>query len=255
MTLRERFAGTDILTSTMLKTPAFEVVEVLAMAGFDFLTLDAEHAPFDRQRIDSCLAVARAKGVPTLVRVPDHSPSATLQALDSGATGVIVPHVDRVDIARAVACQARFGAGGRGYAGSTRWAGFATRPMAELLAQSQRETLVIAQIEDPGGLEMAGEIAQVDGIDALFFGPADVAVCLGEQSMTAPRVVAALSDVAAAARAAGKRCLTFVADAQAVPPLIAQGVTGFFVASEHAFMLNGAKAAVRDLRAAQQAGQ
>jgi 2-keto-3-deoxy-L-rhamnonate aldolase RhmA len=61
------------------------MVEVLARSGLDFLCLDAEHAPFDRARLDSCLAVARALDFPILVRVPSSLPQDILQALDAGA--------------------------------------------------------------------------------------------------------------------------------------------------------------------------
>ncbi|MFK7869175.1 MAG: HpcH/HpaI aldolase/citrate lyase family protein [Roseobacter sp.] len=246
-TFKSRLPGTDILVGTFLKTPAHEVIEVMAKSRLDFVCLDAEHAPFDRARMDACLAVARALSVPTLVRVPSGDPSEILKVLDSGATGIVVPHVDTVEKARRVAKAARFGHGGRGYAGSTRWAGYATRPMAEVLQQSRDETVVFAQIEEPEGVDAAADIAAVEGIDGLFVGPADLAVCLGKTDASAPEVMEAMRRTGEAAAKVGKRLMTFAGSSAAGPALHAVGVTMFFVASEHAFMLRGADAEADDL--------
>ncbi|MCY6379688.1 HpcH/HpaI aldolase family protein [Hoeflea prorocentri] len=242
MTFKERMLSGQILVGTFLKTPAHEIIEVLAKSRLDFLCLDAEHAPFDRGRMDMCLAMARALDIPTLVRVPVGESVELLKALDSGATGVVVPHVDSVEKARRIARAGRFGHGGRGYAGSTRWAGFATRPMADVLKQSEEETIVIAQIEEPEGVDAANEIAAVPGIDGLFVGPADLAVCFGTTDLSGPEVVDAMRRTGEAAKAHGKALMTFAGSSAAGPGLRELGVTMFFVASEHAFILHGANA-------------
>ncbi|MEO1331849.1 MAG: aldolase, partial [Pseudomonadota bacterium] len=83
--LRARILAREALCGTFVKTPSHEVMELLAMSGLDFVVLDAEHAPFDRLRMDQCLAMGRALGLPTLVRVPEGTPARVLMALDSGA--------------------------------------------------------------------------------------------------------------------------------------------------------------------------
>lgn len=246
-TLRSRMLEGDALVGTFVKTPAHEIVEVLARSGLDFLCLDAEHAPFDRARLDACLAVARALALPTLVRVPSGEPAEIQKALDSGATGIVVPHVDSADKAARIARAARFGHGGRGYAGSTRWAGFATRAMREVLAQSESETVVVVQIEEPEGVEAAAAIARTEGVDGLFVGPADLAVCLGASDIAAPVVREAIEAVSEAARGAARAFMTFAPSAESALDLRALGVTMLFVGSEHAFMLEGARRAVAAL--------
>jgi 2-keto-3-deoxy-L-rhamnonate aldolase RhmA len=237
----ERFRAGDLLAGTFVKTPAHEVIEVLAQSGLDFLCLDAEHAAFDRGRLDLCLAMGRALGMPMLVRVASSAPADILQALDSGADGIVVPHVDSVAAAERVARAARFGPGGRGYAGSTRWAGFATRGMAENLAAAA-ETLVIAQIEDLEAVACCEAIAAFDGIDGVFLGPADLSVAYGTTDPTSPHLLAATERVAKAAAAAGKPCVTFVATPEAAEPLHKLGYTGFFVGSEQGWLRAGANA-------------
>ena len=146
-----------MLVGTFMKTPNHVTLEILMLAGLDFVCLDAEHSPFDRGAIDSCMAVARARDFPVLVRIGDGSPARILDVMDMGATGIVVPHVDTVEKARAIARAARFGHGGRGYAGSTRWAGFTAQKMPDLLARSAAETIVLTQIEEPEGVEAARE--------------------------------------------------------------------------------------------------
>jgi len=237
---RQRMLAGEVMAGTFVKTPAYEVVEVLAKSGLDFLCLDGEHAPFDRARMDVCLAMARALDVPTLVRVPSAAPENILPALDSGAVGVVVPHVASVEIAEAVAKAARFGHGGRGYAGSTRWAGFATRGMADVMAQSA-ETVVIAQIEEPEAVDDAAAIAAVEGVDGLFLGPADLTVAYGGGAEAAASLEAALAAVGAAAKAAGKAYMSFIPDGSKAAAWHAHGMTLFFISSEHGFMMSAAR--------------
>lgn len=246
--LKQEMQAGKTLIGTFLKTPAPELVEVLARSDLDFLALDCEHAPFDRGRMDLCLAIARALDFPTLVRVPSGASSEILKAMDSGAVGIIVPHVDTVEKAREIAKAARFGHGGRGYAGTSRWAGFGTRPMADVLAQSVEETIVIAQIEEPEGVVAADAIASTQGIDGIFVGPADLAVCLGKTDMNDPAVLDAIRATGEATAKARKTFMTFAAGAESGPHLKDLGVTMFFVASDHAFMLRGANEAAAALR-------
>ena len=240
-TFRARLLAGDTLAGTFVKTPAHDLLEVLMLSGLDFVCLDAEHAAFDRARLDACLAVTCARGFPTLVRVGAGSPQALQQVLDAGATGVVVPHVDSVEKAERIARGARFGLGGRGYAGSTRWAGFTTRTMPELLARSAAETVVIAQIEEPDGVEASEAIASLDGIDGLFAGPADLAVCYGTSDQRSPSVREAMRVAGGAAGRHGKAFMTFAPDTSSAGELRALGVTTFFIASEHAFVLEGAR--------------
>ncbi|WP_425038317.1 HpcH/HpaI aldolase family protein [Primorskyibacter sp. S187A] len=237
------------IAGTFLKTPAYQLVEVLAQSDLDCLCLDAEHAPFDRAALDACIAIGRALDFPILVRPGDGSPREVLQALDYGAAGIIAPHIDTVEKAEALARSARFGLHGRGYAGSTRWADYATRAMPDLLDASA-ETIVLAQIEEPAGVEAADAIAAVEGIDGLFLGPADLSVGYGHRDQTSDDLARAFASVGAACRAHGKHYMTFVANgAQAQSRAAQYGVTGFMVGSEHGWARAGANADAADVHA------
>ena len=163
-------------------------------------------------------------------------------ALDAGAVGIVVPHVDSVAKAQALAKSAHFGRGGRGFAGSTRWAGFATRSMDDVLDQDV-QTIVMAQIEEPEGVEVCEGIAAIDGIDALFAGPADLSVGYGHRSQDNPDLAAVLERVGKACADHGKGYVSWVPDAAKAAEWLHYGMTGFVVASEHTWMRQGAVAA------------
>ena len=245
--LRARMRAGERLAGTFVKTPNVAVMELLILSGLDFAVLDAEHAPFDRGATDGCLAIARACDFPVLVRVQDGSPARILDVLDMGATGIVVPHVDSVEKARDVARAARFGLGGRGYAGSTRWAGYTTQRMPDLLARSRDETIVLAQIEEPAGVEAAGAIAALEGIDALFIGPSDLSVAYGHDSLDNPDLPDAIAQVGRAAAAAGKTFTTWVPNVETAADWATHGFTMFVVSSEQGWILQGARATARDI--------
>lgn len=237
---RDRLRGGERIVGTFVKTPSPIIVEVLGLTPLDCLCLDAEHAPFDRQAIDGCAMAARAAGKPLLVRVPTAAPEHVLNALDCGATGVVAPHVRSARDAAAFAAACRYGPGGRGYAGSSRAAGYTTRPMADHLAASASATVAIAQIEDPEAVDAIDEIAAVDGIDALFIGRADLTVAYGCANQDDPMVVDALDRVCASARRHGRAVGLFLARIDDAPLWAAKGASLFLLASDHGFLLAGA---------------
>ena len=77
---------------TFIKIPTSHTTEIVGLAGFDFVIIDAEHAPFDRAAIDIACLAARAADIAAIVRVPEANAAHILNALDLGATGVMVPH-------------------------------------------------------------------------------------------------------------------------------------------------------------------
>jgi 2-keto-3-deoxy-L-rhamnonate aldolase RhmA len=239
-TLKQRLSAGETIIGAFVKTPSAMVVEVLGHTALDCLCLDAEHSPFDRGQIDACVLGARAMGMAALVRPPTAAPEHILNALDCGATGVVAPHIRTAEAARALVRSCHYGPGGRGYAGSSRAAGYTTRTMRDHRAASAEGTVIVAQIEDPEAIEAIDEIATVEGLDALFVGRVDLTVAYGASSQDDPRVVAALERVCAAGARAGRRVGMFLARPEDVPSWVARGATFFLLGSDHAFMLAGA---------------
>jgi|HubBroStandDraft_2_1064218.scaffolds.fasta_scaffold81981_2 2-keto-3-deoxy-L-rhamnonate aldolase RhmA len=245
---KERLVAKKPLIGTWLKTPSRTVAEVLSFSELDVLCVDTEHAPFDREKTDAVILACRAADMPVLVRARSASPAEILNALDSGATGVVIPHVQNTTEARSAAIAAHFGPGGRGYAGSTRAAGFTTKKMQAHLHDSAAATIVIAQIEDEEGANDAEGIAAVQGIDGLFIGWSDLMVVYGTTDPKDKRVQEAATHIAATATKACKAVGMFVPNVTLVPEWLKKGVTFFLLESDQVFLLKGAASLAGEFR-------
>ena len=243
---RSQLAASAPLLGTWVKTPSPIVCEVLARTPLDVLALDAEHAPFGRCELDACIAISLALGTPVLVRVPDRSPSAILNALDCGASGVLVPHVIDAQMAAQIVRSATYGANGRGYAGSTRAAGFGARSIGTQLEAAAAGTSVVLQIEDAEALPHIEAIGKVPGVAALFIGRVDLTVSLGKTRLDDPEVLRCVDDIVSKAAAVGVPVGMFVADHAEIPAWRRKGVNFFRLGSDHQFMQRGVQALVRD---------
>lgn len=239
MSFKQRLASGDLIVGTWIKTPEPSVVEVLAMSELDCLVLDAEHAPFDRRDIDRGVLAAQRSSIPLLVRIPAARPEYALQALDCGATGIVVPHVRSAEEARLAVRMSHYGAGGRGYAGSSRAASYTRTPMPEHLANSAARTTVILQIEDPEAVEVIDEIVSVEGADAVFVGRIDLSVAMGK-TPDDPAVVEAVMQVCQAAKRHGRTVGMFLSRVEDVPFWREQGASLFLLGSDQSFLLSGA---------------
>src|SRR3569623_900824 len=177
---RQRMLAGEKLVGSFLKTPTSHGTEILAGAGFDFVVIDQEHAPFDRTTTDIALMAAHGHGIPALVRVP--GPDAILSVLDCGATGVLVPHVKSAAYAREVAAMFRYRGGRRGYATSTRAGRSTSVPMWTHIAESDASMVFVAQIEDPVARDEGDAIAAGEGVDSLFIGRGDLTAAYGYET-------------------------------------------------------------------------
>lgn len=237
-----------MLVGTFQKTPSPMICEVFGRSELDVICLDAEHAPFDRRDINDCLLALKAVGKPGLVRIPANQPDHILNALDCGADGVLVPHVITGDDAEAVAANAHFGTG-RGYAGSTRAAGYGARSMADHKRISAEATVTIAQIEDAEALEHLDAIFAVSAIDAFFIGRADLSVSLGADSPNDPHIIEAVEMICRKGNEAGVTIGMFTGNLGEIPKWRELGASLFLLGSDHGFMLEGAASLTRSVRA------
>jgi 2-keto-3-deoxy-L-rhamnonate aldolase RhmA len=239
VTFRERLCAGELLAGTWIKTPHPHVVEVLSFSSLDCLVLDAEHAPFDRSSLDMCILAARARSKTVLVRPASASHAHILNALDLGADGVILPHIRTAAEAEDAVKACHYVSGGRGYAGSSRAAGYTTKGMAGHRADA-KSVIVIAQIEDVEGVDAIDAIARVEGIDALFIGRADLTIAYSADTPDDAVVVAAVDRIVAAGKAAGRTTGMFLGRVGDVPMWREKGSSLFILGSDHDFLLQGA---------------
>ncbi len=241
-TFRHRLCAGELMMGTFLKTPSPIVCEVLGMTQLACVCIDAEHAPFGRMELDGCIAAFRAANMPSLVRVQTASAGEILSALDSGATGIVLPHVVSGHQAAEFARAAHYGPGGRGYAGSSRAAGYTIKPMTQHLQDSAARTTVIAQIEDAEALPNLDAIAATRDIDCLFVGRMDLTVSLGASSPLDACVVEAVEQICAAGQRHGKAVGMFIPPSEDCMTWHAKGASFFLLASDQQFLLDGARA-------------
>jgi len=246
---RERLKAGEHLIGTFIKSPGIHAIEILGAVGYDYVVLDAEHAPLDRGAIDVALFAARACGLAGLVRVANPVPSEILSVLDCGATGVLIPHVTSAAKARDMAAACRFRGGKRGYSGSPRAASYGAGAMWKTVDALDAQTTVIAMIEDPEALDEIDAIAAVEGIDALFIGRGDLTVAFGAASSADAVINDAVQRISAAAKKGGKAIFVMVNSPEEAAPFYQGGASGFIIASDQTFIRKGSAEALKGMRA------
>jgi len=252
---RRRFTARQAVVGSFIKTPTTHATEILGALGYDFVVIDEEHAPFDRQTTDVVLLAARASNLAGIVRVSSDDPAKILSCLDCGASGVLVPHVASVEKARAVASAARYRSGRRGYSGSPRAGGYGATPMWSYVEEQDASVCTIAMIEDPEALDDIDAIAAVDGIHGLFIGRGDLTVALGAKSAADASVKDAVAKVIAAARKAAKPVCVMVANAAEAKNFADIGASAFIIASDQSFMRRAAAQTLTDFKSLVQTTQ
>ena len=207
------------------------IAELAGLCGFDWLLIDLEHGCVGEASLFQTLQALRGSRSAVIVRVGAPHPDLIQRVLDWGADGIMVPHVDSAAIAQAVVRAVRFPPlGTRGYSRSVRACGYGLE-----LPDAAVQPLVLAQIESAEAVARVREIAAVDGIDALFVGPADLSFDL-KASGSALTYDGCLADVAAAARAAGKQAGILNRNEADADALAAQGYTLQAVDSDTAIL-------------------
>jgi len=157
------------------------VAELAAMCGVDCIWLDREHTPCDLNEVENQIRAAKTHNVDTVVRVPRGSYSDLVHPLEMDAAGIMVPHLMSLEDARRVVWQTRFHPiGRRPLDGGNADGSYCLVPTMDYMRQANRERFVIVQIEDPEAVPDLEQIAQLDGIDILFFGPADFSQGIGD---------------------------------------------------------------------------
>lgn len=242
---RRRLLAGQHLLGTFVKTPTSHATEMLGLLGFDFVVFDQEHAPLGHAALDVMILAARASNVTPVVRVGDPGEANILSALDSGALGVLVPHVSTVQKAREIAGACRYRGGRRGFANTTRAGEFGGLSFAEHMDRSDAQVACIAMIEDVSALDEIDDIVAVEGIHAIFIGRGDLTAALGAPSMTSPETHEVVAPIMAAARRAGMPMIMLSPDRDDALAMARLGATAFMISSDHGFLRSAASAALK----------
>jgi 4-hydroxy-2-oxoheptanedioate aldolase len=174
---RAAWRRADITYGAWLSIPSAFSAEVVAQQGFDWACIDMQHGVIDYQvAVTMLLAISTSNTTP-LVRVPWNEPGIIGKMLDAGAMGIIVPMVNSVEEAEAAVAACRYAPRGRRSYGPTRAALYAG---ADYFEHADAEIACIPMIETERALRDLDAILDVPGIDAVYVGPADMSITLGQ---------------------------------------------------------------------------
>jgi len=179
---------------------------IMKNCGFDWLFLDLEHSSMSLDTAAQIAIAALGVGISPIVRIPIGDFSVATRLLDSGAMGIVHPHIETAEEARALVDAVCYPPlGHRGISGAIPQFGYQSVRLGEATAELNRVTLISAMLETPEAVERADEIAAVDGIDIVMIGTNDLALAMGHpQEFGHPDVVKAYETVATACKRHGK---------------------------------------------------
>ena len=239
--LHARWGNDTCLLGLFSCSYSLQVTEAIAGSGCDFLIFDTEHCPGSLTTLHGQLVAAAGAGVSSVVRLSGLSLSQIKLCLDLGADALMVPNVDTAEQARHAVRFCRYAPfGTRGVAGTVRSTRYG-RDKLTLQQANQRHTLIV-QAESRQGVRSVRDIAEVEGVDAVFFGPHDLAADMGLFGQPAhDDVVAAIVEGIAQVRAAGKVAGVLTHEAGAAPYLSA-GVGMAALGSDLGLMVSQADA-------------
>ncbi|MEN9888255.1 MAG: hypothetical protein RL559_292 [Pseudomonadota bacterium] len=217
---------------TWVKLPTLETLELLALAGFDFVVVDMEHAPHTFETAYRCIVAAQGFGMRALVRLPDSQGTYVQRILDSGADGVLVPRVRDAQEARQLMDGMLFSpVGSRGLGITSRAGHWGLKPTPQYVEEGNKQVFRGVQLEDPSALRDVAQILDVPGVNAAFVGPGDLALSSGKPA-THPDNATLIDALLATTRARGVPCGTAVGDAAAAKQARERGFNFVMVSND-----------------------
>lgn len=222
------------------------VAEALALAGFDWLLLDGEHAPNDPRSVLAQLRALAPYPVHAIVRPVQADVALVKQYLDIGAQTLLVPMVDTAEQAALMARAMRYPpAGIRGLGASlaraARW-----NQIDDYLDLADQQMCLLVQAETPRALENLAAIAATDGVDGVFFGPSDLSASMGYRGQPGhPQVQRAILQGIATVRAAGKAAGILATDPALAQQYLQAGALFVAVGSDTALLVQAARTLAR----------
>jgi 4-hydroxy-2-oxoheptanedioate aldolase len=174
--LRARWKASEPTFGAWVYIPDSFSSEIIARADFDWACIDTQHGMARPAHLVPLLQALAFSGRPAVVRVPANDPGVVMNALDAGAAGIIVPMVNSAAEAAQAVASCRYPPLGRRSWGPAR-AAFGTQDYSAVWANER--VLCVVMVETPEGVDNVDAILDVPGVDAVFVGPADLALSFG----------------------------------------------------------------------------
>jgi 2-keto-3-deoxy-L-rhamnonate aldolase RhmA len=229
-----------------------DIAKAMRTAGFDWLFLDMEHSTIPLDTVAQISCAAQDAGITPIVRVPGFEHYHLAKALDGGAQGVVVPHVDTAEQATVLAGHCRYPPRGhRSVTGTLPQIDFQSLPIGEATEAIDAATLLVVMIETEQALANVEAIAAVPGVDVLLVGVNDLCLDLGMPGQVGDaRIGRAFERIVAACRAHGKHAgFGGVADPALIERYVGLGMRLVLVGNDLGLMMAAGRARVEALRA------
>jgi 2-keto-3-deoxy-L-rhamnonate aldolase RhmA len=251
--LQETLAAGKLALAIIVKQVATVDIALAAKScGYDAINVDLEHSVISESAAAQICIAALGAGITPLVRVPAHDAHYANRILDAGALGIVAPHVNSAEEARAVVRACRFAPlGERSVAGSWPHLGYQSYPADQVRKLFNDRTTVIVMLETPQAVERADEIAAVPGVDILHIGSTDLCDALGIPGrFDDPAIARSFEKVIAACRKHGKHAGAggLGSAPEVMQNVVRMGVRFVTAGNEWAFMLAAAKQRAAMLR-------
>ena len=248
--LKPKLAAGDCVIGLFLQIPSPQLVEILGLAGFDFVIIDGEHGSIDLSQMEDLIRASLSTNISPMVRVPECDPVAIRQPLDMGAAGIHVPQIGSAEAgALAIRSSRYYPAGDRGLQPFVRSASYRAEPTARYLASASDDLTMVFHIEGQGGVEALDGILALDGLDVVFMGPYDLSQSLGLPGQVKhPLVREKMIGIVERARRAGKCVGTFCDDAATAREWRELGVNYLAVGLDAGIFLHASAGIVREIR-------
>jgi 2-keto-3-deoxy-L-rhamnonate aldolase RhmA len=179
--LREKLAAGEIglgFSVNYLRTP--DVAKIANACGYDWIKPDMEHATYDIDMVSQMCMAALDVGCTSVVRVPGKQHFHASRMLDGGAQGIIIPHVDSVEEAKAAVDHCKFPPiGHRSSPGPVPQLSYGKYNLADAMRITNENTLVVIMLETPAAIELADDIAALEGVDIIHVGSNDLTAEMG----------------------------------------------------------------------------
>jgi len=160
--------------------PSASAANIMASAGFDFVIIDMEHGPVSFETAENMVRALEGEGCTPLIRVPSNDAASILRALETGAHGVVVPHIETPEDAKAVIQATKYvPIGNRGVSVFTRSSGYYAVNQQGRTDKENNQTMVVLLVEGIKGIKNLERIADIGNIDVIYIGTYDLSQALG----------------------------------------------------------------------------
>lgn len=243
--------GTCVLGTMLSEISTPNVARIMHACGFDFLIIDCEHGYFDLSQTAALVGMSNGVGLPVIIRIPGASRELITKYMDMGADGLLLPMTSTPQQAQELVRYAKYAPlGQRGISTQRAHTNYNPPPLHQYLEEANRRTLLFAQIETREGVRNIDGILALEGIDGALIGPNDLACDYGTPGkLENPKMEQGISQVLAAAVAAGKPCGIITGKIPMLEKWRARGMTILSCNSEVGMMMDAGKKIVKDISA------